>query len=80
MAVRSDIPKDATTSGDMLLSKVDDAIGQTAGVSVLAGQLVTRNLFVTAAAANGTTFSILDPGETAPWAGSSPPACGSTWS
>ena len=64
VSLRTDIPKDPTTTGDMLLGNIDAAIGQTTGVTILAGQLVTRNLFVTATTANGTAFSILNPGET----------------
>jgi Flp pilus assembly protein CpaB len=64
VTVRTDIPRDATTTGDMLITSVDGAIGQTTGVTILAGQLVTRNLFVSATTANGTAFSILKPGET----------------
>jgi Flp pilus assembly protein CpaB len=64
VALRSDVPKDSTTASTMLIANVNDAIGQTTGVSVIAGQLVTRNLFVAATTANGTAFSILGPGET----------------
>lgn len=62
VTVRTDIPKDATTTGEMLIASLNDAVGQTLGVSVLAGQLVTRNLFVSATTANGAAFSILGPG------------------
>ena len=64
VVVRTDIPKDLTTTGTMLIATTADAIGQTTGVSILAGQLVTRNLFVSATTANGTAFSILGPNET----------------
>jgi Flp pilus assembly protein CpaB len=63
VTVRTDIPKDATTTGDMLIASANEAIGQTTGVTILAGQLVTKNLFVSATTANGTAFSILQPGE-----------------
>jgi Flp pilus assembly protein CpaB len=64
VVLRTNIPKDLTTTGDMLLGSSDLAVGQTTGVTIFAGQLVTKNLFVTATTANGTAFSILNPNET----------------
>ncbi len=61
--LRTDIPQAAPPPGAMLIASTTGAIGQTTGVEILPGQLVTNNLFVTATTANGTAFSILQPGE-----------------
>lgn len=42
-------------------ARIDEVVGRVTGVSVAAGQLVTRN--VLASATTGQTFSILDPGQ-----------------
>jgi Flp pilus assembly protein CpaB len=53
------VPADATN--EAAFTRVDDVMGRISGVSIAAGQMVTRNLL--ASTTTGQGFSILDPGE-----------------
>lgn len=64
IAVRTDIPLDATNGSTQLVTDKNALIGKILGVPVVAGQLLTLNLLVSVATAGGQVFSILGPGET----------------
>lgn len=57
VAVRSVV---ADSTNESAYSRIDEVLNRVSGVSISAGQLITRN--VLASAAEGQTFSILEPG------------------
>jgi Flp pilus assembly protein CpaB len=64
IAVRTDIPLDATNGIAYVVSDKNAVLGKTLGVPVVVGQLLTLNLFVSVSTAGGQQFSILGPDET----------------
>jgi Flp pilus assembly protein CpaB len=58
VATRS-VPADPTN--EAAFTRIDDVLGRISGVSIAAGQLVTRNLL--ASTTTGQGFSILEPGQ-----------------